>query len=56
MKRFTRDIIRFTDGYRARRTVFEENGRFFAKRFGGLVEIDKDVFGVWREKKQSWRS
>ena len=51
MKRFTRDIIRFCDGYRARRTVFEEQGKFYAKRFGGMVEIIKDDFGVWREKK-----
>jgi len=51
MKRYERNIIRFSDGYRARRTIFEEGDKFLVKRFGGMVEVIKDSYGVWREKK-----
>ena len=46
MKRLERDIIRFCDG-RRRRTIFEENGEYFAKFHGGMVKVYKDSYGVW---------
>lgn len=46
MKRVERDIIRFCDG-RRRRTIFEEDGKFYAKFHGGMVEVKKDKLGVW---------
>lgn len=52
MKRVERDIVRFSDGFRARRTIFEEAGVFYAKRFGDFAKVEKDSFGVWKEKQK----
>jgi hypothetical protein len=52
MKRVERDIVRFSDGFRARRTIFIEDGEFYAKRFGDFAKVEKDSFGVWKEKQK----
>ena len=52
MKRVERDIVRFSDGFRARRTIFIDDNEFFAKRFGDFVKVEKDSLGVWKQKQK----
>ena len=51
MKRYTRNIIYFTGSKEAhRRTIFEEDGRFYVKWYGQMVEVEQGRFGSWRTK------
>ena len=51
MKRLTRELIYFRGSMEThRRTVFEEDGRYWVKWYGQMVEVEQGRFGVWRTK------
>lgn len=50
MQRVTRDRIYFCEVCEThRRTIFEEDGRFYVKWHGGFVEVENSK-GYWRTK------
>lgn len=53
MKRVTRELIYFRGSKEThRRTVFEEDGKYYVKWYGQMVEVVKGQFQVWRTKEE----